>query len=128
MKSELGIVFLIVALSACVLVGALFAFSSIIENSLHNADRVELTEHFRRWVEAGSPQGEDLINFLRGRRRDLVVSNCLFAINGTNYFTQFAVTDLHSHRAGLLFVTTNGLLIFMDGYGHADLQTLTRRR
>lgn len=100
----------------------------VIQNSLHRADCIELTEHFRRWNEAGSPRGaEQLANFLRGRRSDLVVSNRTFSISGTNYITQFAVTNLHSNREGSLFITTNGVLVWLNSYDKPKIQRIGRR-
>lgn len=92
-----------------------------ITRSLHRADVIELTQTLKRWVEAGQPEGETLTEFMRGRRQDLVVSNRSFTIGGTNYGTQFAVTKPKSQRPGTLFVTTNGVLIWLAPTGQPEL-------
>lgn len=92
-----------------------------VTRSLHRADIFELTQTFKRWVEAGRPEGDALTEFMRGRRQDLVVSNRSFTIEGTNYLAQFAVTQPKSQRPGTLFVTTNEVLIWLDRNGRSEL-------
>src|SRR5438876_9015477 len=82
----------LLALLICVAIVGFFWLRFQIRHSLQRADCVELRETLKRWTEAGRPQGERLIDFMRGRRPDLVVSNRLFAIGETNYATQFALT------------------------------------
>ena len=54
---------------------------------------------------------------MQGRRSDMVVSNRLFAIDGANHATFLAITRPSSGRIGTLFVTSNGVLIWLDSVG-----------
>ena len=105
----------------CILLGGFFVSKYILLNNLHRADCYEISEHFRRWLEAGSPTGVQLDEFMKGRRRDLIASNHVFSIANSNYTTQFAVTAPHSQRPGLLFITTNGVLIWLSESGRAKV-------
>lgn len=108
-------------LIVCAAIG-LYVWARIyVTRSLHQADIIELTLTLKRWVEAGQPEGEALAEFMRGRRQDLVVSNRSFMIEGTNYLTQFAVTQPKSRRPGTLFVTTNEVLIWLAPNGQSKL-------
>jgi hypothetical protein len=82
--------------------------------SLNRADEFELSSGLERWIEAGSPQGESLSEFMRGRRRDFVFTNRVFNIFGTNCSTIFALTNSKSGHVGTLFITTNKDLIWLD--------------
>ena len=97
-------------------------------HSLDRADGFELTQNLKRWGEAGRPEGKKLTEFMQGRRPDIVFSNQLLAIGGTNFVTQFALTKPKSGRAGTLFVTTNEVLIWADMSGRSELFTLGRPR
>lgn len=101
-----------VALLVAALV-ALIWLRVTVNRSLDRADAFEITQRLKRWVEAGEPQGDKLAEFMQGRRSDVVVSNRVFSIDGTNFTTQFAVTKPKSGRAGTLFVTTNEVLIWL---------------
>lgn len=92
-----------------------------ITRSLHRADIFELTGILRAWVKAGQPEGEALMEFLRGCREDIIVSNRLFTIEGINHVTQFAVTRPKSRRSGTLFITTNEVLIWLAPNGQSKL-------
>jgi hypothetical protein len=91
------------------------------EKSLARADQLELGATYDRWVEAGRPEGDNLIEFMKGRRPDLTASNFSFAINGVNFATQFALTQSKSGWRGTLFVTTNRVLIWLDSSGQPKL-------
>ncbi len=95
----------------CVVVAYLI-LSFFVTRSLHRADCAEISSYYKGWIQAGKPGGEELIKFMQGRRRDLIVTNRIFLIQGTNYFSQFAVTEPKSLRDGTLFITTNGILIW----------------
>jgi hypothetical protein len=85
------------------------------------ADRVVLSASYQRWVEAGRPAAGALQEFMKGRRVDLVVSNLLLTANGMNYMTQFALTNSMAGSEGTLFVTTNGVLIWMNSTRRASI-------
>lgn len=105
----------------CAVAGYFIWASIFITQSLHRADIVELTQTLKRWIEAGRPEGKALSDFMHGRRPDLVVSNRLVTIEGTNFATQFALTTPKSQRPGTLFVTTNEVLIWVRSTGEAEL-------
>ena len=92
-----------------------------INHSLHRADCITLTETVRRWKEAGSPTGAKMGEFMQGRRPDMFSSNRLVSIAGTNYTTLLAITKPSSHRPGTLFVTTNGVLIWLGSSGNPQI-------
>jgi hypothetical protein len=92
-----------------------------LERSLAGADRSELRSNYDRWVEGGRVEGDMLAKFLQGRRADLVVTNQVFNIRDSNYVTQFALLKSKSGVAGTLFVTTNGILLWLDSSGAAML-------
>lgn len=108
-------------LIVCAAIGYYVWARIFVTRSLHQADIIELTQTLKRWVEAGRPEGEALTEFMRGRRRDLVVSNRSFTIGGTNYLTLLAVTQPKSQRPGTLFVTTNEVLIWLAPDGQSQL-------
>jgi hypothetical protein len=108
-------------LIVCAAIGYYVWARIYVTRSLHRSDIIELTQTFKRWVEAGQPEGATLTEFMRGRRQDLVVSNRSFTIEGTNYLTQFAVTQPKSQRPGTLFVTTNEVLIWLAPNGQSEL-------
>lgn len=112
-----GWVILIAVTVVTLVIGGFFYLKLSVNHSLHRADCVTLTETVRRWKEAGSPTGEKLAEFMQGRRSDIIATNRLFAIRGTNYTTLLAVTKPSSGRTGTLFVTANGILIWLDGSG-----------
>ena len=113
--------FVLVALVLCaVLVGFVWLRVKV-RQSLDRADGFELTQQLKRWVEAGSPQGDKLTEFMQGRRSDVVLTNRLFNIGGTNYATHFAVTKPKSGSAGTLFVTSNEVLIWLDSSGRTEI-------
>src|SRR6266850_1071296 len=115
-----NLVWIAVALVVCVALGY-YAWARIfVTRSLERADGIELTQTLKRWVEVGCPEGASLIEFVRGRRPDLVVSNRLFAIGQTNLVTQFALTNPYG-RVGTLFVATNEVLIWLDSSGETKL-------
>jgi hypothetical protein len=114
-------ILLFVALGLCILLGGFLILKYILVNSLHRADCTEIFGDFRHWVEAGSPSGEQLDAFMKGRRRDRIASNHVFSIENSNYTTQFVMTDLHSQRPGVLFVATNGVLIWLSESGRAKV-------
>jgi hypothetical protein len=119
-----GVSSLIVVLVALVLCAALVGFVWLrinVRHSLDRADGFELTQRLKRWVEAGKPEGEKLAEFMQGRRADVVATNRVFSIGGTNFVTQFAATKPKSGRAGTLFVTTNEVLIWLDSSGRTEL-------
>jgi hypothetical protein len=91
------------------------------ERSLARADQLELGATYDRWLEAGRPEGEKLAEFMKGRRSDLTVSNRSFSIGGTNFATQFALTQSKAGWAGTLFVTTNRAMIWVDASGQPKL-------
>ena len=91
------------------------------ERSLARADQLELGATYDRWVEVGRPEGENLAEFMKGRRSDLTVSNRSFTIAGTDFATQFALTQSKSGWAGTLFVTTNRAIIWLDASGQPKL-------
>lgn len=86
-------------------------------NSLDRADRMKLRHHLKQWVEAGSPQGTELAEFMRKTTSDIVVTNRVFAMIETNYIAQFALVKPNRWRAGTLFVTTNEVLIWVGQSG-----------
>ena len=92
-----------------------------VNHSLDRADGFELTQRLKRWVESGKPEEKRLYEFMQGRRADIVATNRVFSIGGTNFVTQFAVTKPKSGRTGILFVTTNEVLIWLDSLGRAQL-------
>jgi hypothetical protein len=108
-------------LIVCAAIGYYVWARIYITQSLQRADIIELTQTLKRWIEAGQPKGEALTGFMQGRRQDLVVSNRLFTIDGTNYTAQFAVTNPKSQRPGTLFVTTNENLIWLTPAGQPEL-------
>jgi len=97
------------------------------QRSIAASDQLELRATFDRWVEAGRPEAERLEGFMRGRRPDLTVTNRSFAIAGTNYYTQFAFTEPRSGWDGMLFVTTNRVLIWLDASDRATVVSPDRR-
>ncbi|SRR6266496_332263 len=106
---------LLVVVTVCLLIAlAPEIWRKLEERSLAQADQLELRATYDRWMEAGRPQGDKLSEFMHGRRADLVVSNRSLTVNGTNYVTQFALTQSKSGWAGTLFVTTNRVLIWLD--------------
>lgn len=80
--------------------------------SLRRASIGELELLYNRWLEAGQPKGSYLVEFMRGRDPSFVVSNTSVTIDGSNYFTQFAMVKPRSGEAATLFITTNGLCIW----------------
>jgi hypothetical protein len=73
----------------------------------------ELTWALNYWNEKGRPEGESLLEFMRDYPPDhLYLSNRAFVINGSNVVTKFASRRLSTKT---LFVTTNGVLILLDG-------------
>src|SRR5687767_5837468 len=94
---------LIIVIVVCSISGFLFLRVATYK-SLDRADSSELTEAVERWFESNRPEGTALNTFMSGRRPDLVFTNRLVTINGTNYTTIFALTRSRSGRAGVLFV------------------------
>ena len=116
-------------LIAVVLLVLLFVmFRTAKNHSLDRFDGFGLTQIRQRWVEAGKPEGDKLTEFMQGRHADLVVSNRVFGIGGTNYVTQFAVTKPKSQRAATLFVTTNEVLIWLDSSGNVEIFSMNPGR
>src|SRR5688572_29019055 len=95
----------IVVLILSVAVGGFFAFRLAMRNSLERAACIELRESVNRWMDAKAPTGDDLREFMRGRRADLVFTNRSVTVDGSDYLTQFALTRLKSGRDGVLYVT-----------------------
>lgn len=121
-ESSVGTWFSWIAVTVIGLVIGGFVFLKLsVRRSLHRADCITLTETVRRWKEAGGPSGEKLVEFMQGRRSDMAVSNRLFTINRTNYATLLALTRPSSKRIGTLFVTTNGILIWLDSGGNPKI-------
>src|SRR5438445_10649611 len=87
-----NIIWAFLILVFCVGLVGFFWLRLSFRQSLDRADGFELTQRLKRWVEAGKPEGEKLTEFMQGRRPDIVVSNKLFAIGGTNFVTQSALT------------------------------------
>jgi hypothetical protein len=109
---------------AVVLCAALVGFVWLrvnVRHSLDRADGFELTQLLKRWAEAGKPQGDKLAEFMQGGRPDVVATNRVLTIGGTNFATQFAVTKPKSGRAETLFVTTNEVLIWLDSSGRTEI-------
>jgi hypothetical protein len=74
------------------------------------------------WKDAGNPDGEALTQFAAKQGTGTVASNRVFSINGTNYTTLFARTNLYWHREiGTLFVTADDVLIFLHPSGDYEL-------
>jgi hypothetical protein len=124
-STSYGLWRVLVAMSVlCTGIGAFFWLRMGVWRGLDRADAFELTQHLNRWIEAKRPEGEKLVEFMKGRRQDLVVTNRAFVIGGTNLVTQFAVTKLKSGRPGAFFVTTNEVLIRVDSSDRAELFSL----
>jgi hypothetical protein len=85
--------------------------------SLSKAQQVELRATYDRWIEAGRPEGSSLADFMKGRNRDLVVCSKLFAVDTTNYVGQFALTNLALGKNGMLVITTNKVLLWVNTSG-----------
>jgi hypothetical protein len=74
---------------------------------------IELRNSFHLWVSRGRPEGKALEDFLRDFPPDhLVPSNRTFVIDGMVLVTKFA--HARHKDVGTLFMTTNGVLIFLD--------------
>jgi hypothetical protein len=102
-----------VAVVAAMVVAGVF-WETEARNGLIYADRAVLRATFDRWFEAGQPTGDALCRFMEGRRPDLVMTNRVFVIGGTNYMTQFALTNSMAGLKGTLFISTNRVLIWLD--------------
>ena len=109
-----------VLVGVSLLTGSLIILKSISARSLHRADCIELRSVLQRWHEAKKPEGRELDEFMRGRRTDLVASNRVFHIGAADYVTRFALTQPRSGR-GILFVTTNGVFLWMEPSGHVKV-------
>lgn len=118
----------LLAVALCTAVVGFFWIRFNVNHSLNRADGFELTQSLKRWIEAGKPEGEKLTEFMRGRRADLVVSNRVFGIGGTNYVTQFAVTKPKSQKAATIFVTTNEVLIWLDSSDNVEIFSMNPSR
>jgi len=118
----------LLAVALCVAVVGFFWIRFNVNYSLDRADGFELTQSLKRWIEAGRPEGEKLTEFMQGRRADIVVSNRVFGIGGTNYVTQFAVTKPKSHKAATIFVTTNEVLTWLDSSGNVKIFSMNPGR
>ena len=92
---------------------------------LDDADRIDLTEIVRQWREAGKPTGEKLDAFMRGRRENLIPVNRKITVEGTQYGAQFAITKAKSHRKGILYITSDQVLIWVASSGQAKLETFS---
>jgi len=108
------------------LVALIFAVVYVIaalfqDNGLRRVDGLELILRVQRWKDAGSPQGDGLTRFMAPRDSSIVESNRSFVIDGTNYSTLFARTNVKHHVNGALFVTTNEVLIFLYPSGEHTL-------
>ncbi len=107
--------------SFCLIGSVIMAFyltmGFFMKQSLDRADCITLTESVRRWKEAGSLTGAKMAEFMQDRRSDMTATHRLFAIKGANYTTLLAVTRPSSGRTGTLFVTANGILIWLDASG-----------
>ena len=93
----------------------------LMERSLARADQLELGATFDRWNEAGRPDGERLLEFMKGRNPSLSVSNRSINISGQDFTTQFASTQSRSGWEGTLFVTTNRVLIWLNASGQPEI-------
>ena len=67
---------------------------------------------YKLWVEAGRPSGTNLTAFAEKRQWDYVLAEKDIEINGVKYRTIFMDPNLESHRTGVLYVTTNGTVIW----------------
>ena len=104
-----------IALVSSILVAAFLLVRALLNNSLDRADYLELTMLYRRWVEAGRPTGGEAGEFMRGRRNDVIMTNRMILVDGSNYVSQFAITAPHSRQNEVLFVSTNGVMIWLGG-------------
>ncbi len=110
----------VVGLALCAAVGYYVWARIVVTKSVVRADAIELSQTFKRWVEAGRPEGEKLTKFMEGRREDLIVTNRSLTVGETSFTSQFALTNLHL-RQGVLFIGTNGTLVWQPPSGQAQV-------
>jgi hypothetical protein len=111
----------IVAFVLCALVGALLYLRQLVIQSVFRAEAIQLPLLLDRWIEAGRPEGDELKEFMRGRREDIVVTNRLVNVGGSNYSTRFSLTNPNSNAGVSEFlITTNGILIMINKNGRAQ--------
>jgi hypothetical protein len=118
----MGIKCTIVAFGLCVLVGTLLYVRKLVIQSVYRAEAIQLPLLVDRWIEAGRPEGDVLKEFMRGRRDDIVVTNRILKIGGSNYLTRFSLTNPNINAGVSAFlITTNGILIMIDKNGRAQV-------
>ena len=91
------------------------------QRSLRRATALELKLLLQRWVESGSPSGGEVVKFLHGRNPDLVASNIVITINGTNFHTVFALKRPKSREKATCFITARGTCIWVPDDGKPKL-------
>jgi hypothetical protein len=88
--------------------------------SLERVDLIKMTSLYRSWDAAGRPHGAGLASFVQTNspQPGWFVTNVHLQANGIEHDTIFALTNLHGRRSGgILFVSTNGTLIFKEKSG-----------
>jgi len=85
-----------------------------VKTALDRANCFKLTHALERWKKNGRPEGVNLSQTMIGFRENVVVSNRVFKIHGTNYVTLFAYTNPSSGRSGNFFITTSKIVIWLD--------------
>ena len=96
-----------------VLVGPWVYYELLMTKTMIGADRAELLSTWFRWKEARMPIGAELQKWLEGRRRDLQVHTNAYVLNNKTYSSILAFTNPRVGR-GLMTVTTNGIIIWID--------------
>jgi hypothetical protein len=102
----------VLALLVCAAAGGIMFLAYRTKAGLVAYNGLELRLLLRRWREVGCPEGEKLIEFMRGRRSDLVRSNAVIALDGTDLTTVFAKLEIGV--PGVMFITTNDVVILIE--------------
>src|SRR5687767_9529327 len=84
-----------------------------IHESLIRANASELWNAYRMWVEAGRPSGPALTAFAeKFKEWEWTLTEREISVDGKIYKTLFCDPDLDGYRDGILFVTTEGTVLW----------------
>jgi hypothetical protein len=104
-----------------VVVLAWCGFAVLKQHSVRAFNCSELSFHYRVWLEAGRPEGDQLTRFQEAHKSFVAATNLTVDVGGTTYLALFMYGEPAVFGAETLLMTTNGVIILLPHWGRPSI-------